>query len=108
MRPWTTLPARTLRPRHEPPTIREALEAAADLSDNAADQIAIAAGLLGCSEDEIRQRVGSAGLPVRQPQPQRQQQPVRTLTAAPFKRTVVVEHKRPLVVERLRSRAIAR
>lgn len=102
MRPWTTLPARTLRPRHEPPTIREALEAAADLADSAADQIAIAAGLLGCSEDEIRQRVGSTGLPVPR------QQPVRTLTAAPFKRPVVVELKRPLVVERLRSRAIAR
>jgi len=89
-----------LRPRHEPPTIREALEAAADLSDRAVDQITIAAGLLGCSEDEIRQRVGSAGLPS-------PRQPVRTLTAAPFKRPVIVE-KRPVIVERLRSRAIAR
>lgn len=42
------------RVRREPPTIQEAIAAAQDLSDDREQQIEIAAGFMGVSEDEIR------------------------------------------------------
>ena len=42
------------RVRHEPPTIAEAYLAAQGLTDDPDEQVAIAAGLIGQSEDEIR------------------------------------------------------
>ena len=45
------------RVRREPPTVEEAVTAAQDLSDEIEHQVAIAAGLMGVSEDEVRPHV---------------------------------------------------
>jgi hypothetical protein len=42
------------RVRYDPPTIAEALAAAQDLTDEAEQQIEIAAGLMDVSHDEVR------------------------------------------------------
>jgi hypothetical protein len=42
------------RVRREPPTIEEAIAAAQDLSDDREQQIEIAAGFMGVTEDEVR------------------------------------------------------
>ena len=42
-----------VRPRHEPPTIAEAVAAARDLTDDLRHQIEIAAGLMGVPEAEV-------------------------------------------------------
>lgn len=45
------------RVRREPPTIQEAIAAAQDLTDDREQQIEIAAGFMGVSEDEVRPHV---------------------------------------------------
>lgn len=42
------------RVRREPPTIQEAIAAAQDLSEDREQQIELAAGFMGVSEDEVR------------------------------------------------------
>lgn len=42
------------RVRREPPTVPEAIIAAQGLTDDVDEQVAIAAGLMGAPEDEIR------------------------------------------------------
>lgn len=51
----TALPP--LKVRREPPTIEEAVAAAQGLADDVESQVAIAAGLMGLSEDEVRPSV---------------------------------------------------
>jgi protein involved in polysaccharide export with SLBB domain len=87
-----------LRPRHEPPTIREALEAAVGLTDEVADQIAIAASLMGCSEEEVRQERTKLDLAKPQARP-------RLRLAAG---TVTSSTRRPVIVERVRPRFVMR
>jgi len=48
------------RVRHEPPTIEEAVAAAQDLAADPEQQVAIAAGLMGMPEDQVRSHVLSA------------------------------------------------
>src|SRR5918912_1121207 len=43
-----------IRVRREPPTLDEAIAAAQGLSDDLEQQVAIAAGLIGMTEDEVR------------------------------------------------------
>jgi hypothetical protein len=49
--------------RHEPPTIDEAIAAARDLADDLPQQVAIVAGLMGLSEEEVREQVAAAPPP---------------------------------------------
>lgn len=85
-----------LRVRHEPPTVVEALAAASDLSDDAEERIAIAAGLMGVAVDEVR--------PVAAEMARVKPQQVLTIsTRSSFARQVVVERK--VVVERRTPRA---
>jgi len=48
------------RVRYEPPTIEEAVAAAQDLAADREQQVAIAAGLMGMPEDQVRSHVLSA------------------------------------------------
>ena len=48
------------RVRYEPPTIDEAVAAAQDLAADPEQQVAIAAGLMGMPEDQVRSQVRSA------------------------------------------------
>ena len=48
------------RVRHEPPTIEEAIAAAQDLAADPEQQVAIAAGLIGMPEEQVRSHVLSA------------------------------------------------
>lgn len=52
------------RVRHDPPTLKEAIAAARDLSDKLQDQIEIAAGFMDLPVDEVRAEVLKAA-PVR-------------------------------------------
>lgn len=47
----------TRRVRHDPPTLKEAIAAAQDLSDKLQDQIEIAAGFMDLPVDEVRAEV---------------------------------------------------
>ena len=61
-------PAKALPPirvRCEPPTLDEAVAAAQGLADDPAQQVAIAAGLMGVAEDEVRPHVLRAPRPSR-------------------------------------------
>jgi protein involved in polysaccharide export with SLBB domain len=101
----TKLPPRVVRPRHEPPTIREALEAAAGLTDEVADQIAIAASLMGCSEEEARQE--RAKVDLAKPEPaQREVRPRLRLGGTVGSMTSPT--RRPVIVERVRPRFVMR
>jgi hypothetical protein len=77
-----------IRVRREPPTIDEAVIAAQGLTDHVQQQIEIAAGLMGVSEDEVRPFVVRASAMQRTSQPL----PDRT-TAVGSRRTVVVERR---------------
>lgn len=44
----------TRRVRHDPPTLAEAIAAAQGLSDDPAEQIEIAAGLMGATQAEVK------------------------------------------------------
>src|SRR3954447_7248893 len=77
------------RVRHEPPTIREAVSAAKDLADDAEQQVAIVAGLMGLPEDEVRPHVLSAP-PRRTVSP-----PTRTWEQPARAPQVVVVRRRP-------------
>lgn len=46
--------------RHEPPTLDEAIAAAQGLAEAVEQQVAIAAGLMGVAEDEVRAQVLAA------------------------------------------------
>jgi hypothetical protein len=74
------------------------LEAAAGLTDEVADQIAIAASLMGCSEDEVRQERSKLDMAKPQPRP-RLRLGAGTVTS-PTKRAVIVERVRPRFVMR--------
>jgi hypothetical protein len=80
------------RVRREPPTIEEAIAAAQDLSDERDQQIEIAAGFMGVSEDEVR-----ALMPLRA-------KPARSIIAG--NRAVVVERRvaRPSLARRVALR----
>ena len=102
----TKLPPRVVRPRYEPPTIREALEAAAGLTDEVADQIAIAASLMGCSEDEVRQE--RAKLDLTRPEPVKREVRPRLRLGAATVGTATSPTRRPVIVERVRPRFVMR
>ena len=73
--------------RHDPPTLSEAIAAAQGLSDDAAEQAEIAAGLIGVPVAEVRAEIGKM-VPARRA--------VRLVTAPSRDkglRTVVVERK---------------
>jgi hypothetical protein len=53
----------TRKVRHDPPTLKEAIAAAQDLSDKVQDQIEIAAGFMDLSVDEVRAEVLKAAPP---------------------------------------------
>lgn len=59
-KPRYTTPVRV---RKEPPTVGEAVAAAQDLADDIEQQVAIAAGLIGLPEEEVRPHVLSAKRP---------------------------------------------
>lgn len=85
-----------LRVRHEPPTIEEALAAAADLSEDAEERIELAASLIGASLADVRAVAASLA----------RVKPQKVLTIATRSssaRQVVVERK--VVVERRTPRA---
>ena len=62
VRPTSKLPKFSGPPRvrSEPPTIEEAVAAAQDLAADVEQQVAIAAGLMGMPEDQVRSHVLSA------------------------------------------------
>jgi hypothetical protein len=82
------------RVRHEPPTIAEALEAAACISDDPEQQIGLAASLLGAEVEEVRAVAEKAA-----------QRAQRTLKLASVRRA---EGPRAVVVERKRSGRLVR
>jgi hypothetical protein len=51
------------RVRHDPPTLKEAIAAAQDLSDKVQDQIEIAAGFMAMPVEEVRAEVLKSALP---------------------------------------------
>lgn len=53
-------PLPPVRVRRDPPTLEEAVFAAQGLSDDAEQQVEIAAGLMGVGEDEVRPLVAAA------------------------------------------------
>ena len=75
-----------IRVRREPPTLDEAIAAAQGLSDDLEQQVAIAAGLIGMTEDEVRPHALQASRPER----------TRTIQAAAgaHRPTVVVVQRR--------------
>lgn len=93
------------RVRSEPPTIDEAVHAALGLADNEEQQLAIAAGLMGVSEDEVREPLLAARLAEAEAPPPRPAAPARDVFAgrdmSPGRRQPVV------VVERRRSLGVA-
>lgn len=68
------------RVRYEPPTIEEAVSAARDLSGDPNGIVEIAAGLMGCPEEQVREHL-------RKEAPRRSPMPV----IQSGRRTVVVE-----------------
>lgn len=79
-----------LRVRHEPPTIEEALAAAADLSEDPEERIELAASLMGVSPDDVRPVAASLA----------RVKPKRVLTISTrtsAARQVVVERRAPRV-----------
>ena len=55
-------PRPPVRVRYDPPTLEEAVFAAQGLSEDLAQQIEIAAGLMGVAEDEVRGLVMKAAM----------------------------------------------
>lgn len=51
------------RVRHDPPTLKEAIAAAQDLSDKLQDQIEIAAGFMDLPVEDVRSEVMKAAVP---------------------------------------------
>lgn len=77
----------TRRVRHDPPTLKEAIAAAQDLSDKVQDQIEIAAGFMDLPVEEVRAEVLKSGSP---------RQTARIVAPAGREgasRTVIVERK---------------
>lgn len=77
------------RARHEPPTLDEAVSAAQDLADSLEQQVAIVAGLLGLSEDQVREKVLSAS-----PKRASARMPQDILQTARSPRVVVVRRRK--------------
>lgn len=82
----TALPP--LKVRREPPTLEEAVVAAQGLADDVESQIAIAAGLMGLTEDEVRPSV------LRSPRLEPAAVSVRAPVGAPKRPVVVVVERR--------------
>jgi hypothetical protein len=59
--PWKINDLPAVRVRHDPPTIDEALYAAEGLTDDVDHQVALAAALMGVSEEEVRKEVKPLG-----------------------------------------------
>jgi hypothetical protein len=75
------------RVRHDPPTLAEAIAAARDLTDQADEQIEIAASLMGLSRDVVAAELASAA-----PAP-KVASTVAFTSRAGVQRAVVVERK---------------
>ncbi|MGO9008096.1 MAG: hypothetical protein ACLQIQ_12205 [Beijerinckiaceae bacterium] len=83
----------TRRVRHDPPTLKEAIAAAQDLSDKLQDQIEIAAGFMDLPVEDVRSEVLKAAPP---------RHAARIVTSAGREggnRTVIVERKSRRVVK---------
>ena len=78
-----------LKVRREPPTIEEAVAAAQGLADDVESQVAIAAGLMGIPEDEVRPSVLRSPRPAPAPA-----MPSRSTGEAPRRPVVVVVERR--------------
>jgi hypothetical protein len=93
--PWVPGP---IRPRHEPPTLDEAIFAARGLTCRTDEQVEIAASLIGAPAEEIRERLHSLPPeePVSRPKPE-------TFRQVPEQRRFVVERRRPAGEFRARS-----
>jgi hypothetical protein len=76
------------RVRHDPPTLEEAIFAARGLTDDAEQQVEIAAGLMEVPADEVRAALRKS------PQP-RTQATVAFTSRGGAERAVVVERKTP-------------
>ena len=83
----------TRRVRHDPPTLKEAVAAAQDLSDKLQDQIEIAAGLMDLPVEEVRAEVLKSAPP---------RQSARIVTSngrEGASRTVIVERKSRRIIK---------
>ena len=90
-------PLPPIRVRHEPPTLDEAIVAAQSPTNDVDQQVAIAAGLMGIPEDEVRPAVLQA------PRSRWDQgTTVRTRAGGPQRRPVVVVERRSGRPDRLR------
>jgi hypothetical protein len=75
------------RVRHDPPTLKEAIAAAQDLSDKLQDQIEIAAGFMDLPVEDVRAEVMKSAVP---------RKAARIVTSSGREggsRTVIVERK---------------
>jgi len=75
------------RVRHDPPTLAEAVAAARGLTDDIAEQVEIAASLMGLPPDEVRAEVLKAS------HPRKEVSTVMLVGRANAPRTVVVERR---------------
>jgi hypothetical protein len=95
-----------IRVRREPPTIAEAVAAAQDL----ADDVEIAAGLIGLAADEVRPHVLSAAKAASRPQRSPEQRIEHRIMSpaspnrAPPRAVIVERRSRPAVVVERRGR----
>lgn len=90
MKPRKTGPLPPIKVRREPPTIDEAVAAAQGLADDVESQVAIAAGLMGLSEEEVRPSVLSSPPPAPSPAAR----PERGYGDGPRRPVVVVVERR--------------
>jgi hypothetical protein len=77
------------RVRHDPPTLEEAIFAARGLTDDADEQVAIAAGLMELPPDEVRAVLKKS------PPPRKPIATVAFTSRGGMHRSVVVERKTP-------------
>jgi hypothetical protein len=92
-----TQPLPPIRVRHEPPTLAEAIVAAQSLTGDVDQQVAIAAGLMGIPEEEVRPAVMQA------PRPRWDQGPGSRVVSGAQRRPVVVVERRGGRLDRPRS-----
>ncbi len=79
--------------RHDPPTLKEAIAAAQDLSDKLQDQIEIAAGFMDLPVEDVRAEVMKSALP---------RSAARIVTSSGREggsRTVIVERKSRRIIK---------
>lgn len=85
------------RVRHDPPTLEEAIAAAAGLSDSVQDQVEIAASLMNLPEEQVRAAVLRA-------KPGRKEKTIAfTQSRSGGPRAVVVERKTPRRIGQIRT-----